>query len=254
MQDVQSPRPIINDTYAKDLMGDEGLAYWEAFKKHKNPNGANTARCYLIDTWIKEQLTVNPHSTVILIGAGLDSRAFRLKGGQWTELDEPGVIEYKNIKLPAAQCANPLQRIAIDFEKESLPDKLKSFTGSQSVIFVVEGVLMYLSNKQKGELFTTLTSMFPKHVLMCDLMNARFFNRIGKRGIHEELVRSGASFQDMLDDPEEFITGFGYKTEKMESNVITASNFGLIDMPKLIVKFLMKKTFMGYSSYQFRLG
>jgi len=114
MMDSLSAKPLVNDTYAKLLMGQEGLLYWENFKKFKSPNGSNVARCYLIDSWIKKQLQINPETTIILIGAGLDSRAFRLPHGRWIELDEPGIIEYKEKlrrRLARIRCSESLSSL-----------------------------------------------------------------------------------------------------------------------------------------------
>lgn len=252
MTDAESPKPLVNDTYAKTLMGEEGLAYWEAFKNQTNPNGSNTARCFIIDSWIKEHLSNDRDTPVILIGAGLDSRAFRLKGGNWIELDEPGVIEYKNSKLPVADCPNSLQRISIDFEKEKLTDKLQPFITGKPPVIIVEGVLMYLTQEQRSDLFTTLIQLFKKHTLLCDLMSEEFFEKFGKKGIYIELKKSGALFKDMQKEPTQMLTTLGYKLIARKSNVITASDFGLISIPRFMVKIFLRKVLMGYSSYQFR--
>ena len=251
MMDAESMKPLVNDTYAKKLMGEDGLAYWEAFKNQINPNASNIARCYIIDSWIKEQLHTNPDTPVILIGAGLDSRAFRLPGGHWVELDEPGIIEYKNSKLPQSECSNPLQRISIDFENEKLADKLLPFVTGKPPIIVIEGVLMYLTHEQRQDLFNTLIRLFKKHTLLCDLMSEDFFQRFGKKGIHNELKKSGAIFKDLLKDPAQKIIDMGYRQVAMKSNPLTASEFGLLSIPRLIVKIFMKKKLMGYSSNQF---
>jgi len=252
MLDAMSPRPLVNDQYAKTLMGDDGLIYWEDFKHYSRPNGSNIARCFLIDGWIKKQLELNPQSNIILIGAGLDSRAYRLSGGNWVELDEPGIIEYKNEKLPTSQCKNSLQRIAIDFEHEPLAKKLQPFSHLTNVVFVIEGVLMYLTQEQRKALIFTLTALFPKHVLLCDLMNQRFFNRLTRNNLHVTLMKYGAQFKEMQENPELLLTDAGYRMEQKKSNVITASDFGLINLPVILVKLLMKNLLMGYSSYQFR--
>jgi len=254
MTDARSAKPLINDTYAERLMGEEGLLVWEPFKNHPNPNGSNIARCFIIDTWIKEQIELNPQTTVILIGAGLDSRAYRIDGGSWIELDEPGIIEYKEMLLPSRQCRNPLQRISIDFEKEKLDSHLAPFTHLGPVLFVVEGVLMYLSLEQRKELLDVLTRLFKTHILMCDLMNAEFFERLGRRGIYVELKKMNALFKDPMNNPQQLMLDAGYKLEEAKSNLVTASDHGLLTIPRFLVKWLMKKFFMGYSTYRFRFG
>src|SRR6185436_9292312 len=89
LQDAESPHPVIGDQYAKRLLGEEGMRYWQEFKKFDKPNASNIARHYIIDNHLKQSLHHHPDSTVILVGAGLDSRAYRLTGGHWIEIDEP---------------------------------------------------------------------------------------------------------------------------------------------------------------------
>ena len=120
MQDAEAARPVCNDVYAKLFMNEDGLRILEKFKDEVNPNTSNVARHRLIDDLLREELLAHPELRVVLIGAGFDSRAYRLKGGTWIELDEPQVIAYKNERLPASQAQNPLQRIAIDFSTDSL--------------------------------------------------------------------------------------------------------------------------------------
>ncbi len=45
------------------------------------PIGAHQVRCHLIDRIVVEKITRNPDLLVVLVGAGFDSRAFRLAGG-----------------------------------------------------------------------------------------------------------------------------------------------------------------------------
>ena len=113
---------------------------------------------------------------------------------------------------------------------------------------------MYLGPEQKSALFTTLTSLFKNHTLLCDLMNLRFFNALGKKGLHKEIVKTGANFRDLEEDPSQSILKYGYHIQEFKSNVITASDFGLIPIPKFIVKYFMKRLLMGYASYKFTFG
>src|SRR5690349_375784 len=96
MQDAERQNPVCGDTYAKVFMNDEGLQIFEAFKDETSPNASSVARHRIIDDFLRQELLIHPDLCIILIGAGFDSRAFRLKGGTWIELDEPQVIEYKN--------------------------------------------------------------------------------------------------------------------------------------------------------------
>ncbi len=250
MQDAESAHPLIGDTYAKSLLGKEGEAYWQEFRQFKRPNAGNTVRHYLIDSFIKKELIDHPDATIILIGAGLDSRAYRINGGNWIEIDEPGIIEYKNNLLPANECSNPLNRIAIDFEKEKLIDKLQVYSNRQHVIFVIEGVLMYLTNEQRNDLLKTLTSLFRKHRVFCDLMNKKFFEKFSQP-IHKKLAEHGAVFKDIAEEPANLFSQYGYLKKEQISIPQAIHDVGLMHIPWIIRKFVFGKLAAGYSVYHF---
>src|SRR6476660_2524946 len=128
MEDAASARPVCNDSYARIFMNDEGLAILEQFKNETRPNASNVARHRIIDDLLQQEILHQPDLLVIILGAGFDSRAYRLQGASWVELDEPQVISYKNERLPAANAHNHLQRIPIDFAIESVDDKLGNFS------------------------------------------------------------------------------------------------------------------------------
>ena len=249
MQDAESIHPVIGDNYARRLMGDEGLQYWQEFKEFKMPNASNTARHHIIDNYLKELLSAHQGSTVILIGAGLDSRAYRFKGATWIEIDEPAVIEYKNGKLPVSECLNPLERISINFETEKLSDKLTPYGNREHVIIIIEGVLMYLSMAQREALLSAITTVFPRHIVFCDIMSKSFFNKLGNP-IHEKFKAHGTSFRDMMDDPAALFLKYNYRQVAKVSTIKKAVELGLAKLPKIVL-FLMGKLLNGYSIYEF---
>jgi len=250
MQDAESAHPLIGDKYAKTLLGKEGAAYWEEFRQFTIPNAGNTARHYLIDSWVKKELTDHPDATIILIGAGLDSRAYRFNGGRWIEIDEPAIISYKNNILPLSECNNELQRIPIEFEKENLADKLQLYTNRSFVIFIIEGVLMYLSNEQKNQLLSVVTKFFPKHILFCDLMSRRFFEKFGNK-IHKKLSEHGATFSDLANEPDRLFLEYGYIKKSQVAIPQAIADLGLLRIPWLIRKLFFGKLISGYSVYHF---
>ena len=210
MQDAERDKPVCGDTYAKVFMNEQGLQILETFKDETRPNMSNVARHRLIDDLLREELVANPNLTVVIIGAGFDTRAFRLQGGTWIELDEPQVITYKNERLPAANSENELQRISIDFATESLEQKLAGYAGRSPVTVVIEGVLMYLEEAAIGNLLETLHHLFPRHRLICDLMTKEFLEKNAST-IQEKLTGMGATFKFTIDNPEELFLKTGYR-------------------------------------------
>ena len=210
MQDAEREQPVCGDTYAKVFMNEQGLEILEAFKDETRPNTSNVARHRIIDDLLRQELLANRDLTVVIIGAGFDTRAFRLKGGTWIELDEPQVITYKEERLPASSSDNELQRIAIDFATDSLEQKLDSLSGRSPVTIVIEGVLMYLEKATVDALLQTLRRLFPQHKLICDLMTTDFLDK-NAGTIHEKLTGMGATFKFTMDNPEELFVKNGYR-------------------------------------------
>lgn len=191
--DARRAQPICGDQYAERFMDEAAWAIFEPFRQFTGPLISNASRARIIDDLLRERLSANPNTRVVLIGAGFDSRAFRLTGGRWLEVDEPQVFAWKEPRLPAADSPNALTRLPVDFTTERLADRLKPFADPGPVVVVVEGVLMYLDEPRIRELLQTIRAIFPRGEILCDVMTVAFFNRFSG-GIHEKIQDLGASF------------------------------------------------------------
>jgi methyltransferase (TIGR00027 family) len=249
MEDAASATPVCNDIYAKMFMNQEGMAILEAFKDETKPNASNVARHRVIDDLLQQEILNQPDLLIIIIGAGFDSRAFRLQGGSWVELDEPQVIAYKNERLPSANAHNHLQRISIDFATESVEDKLASFS-NRSPVIVIEGVFMYLERDAIDHLLKTLARLFPKHKLICDLMNRQFFENFGKT-LHVKITGMGAEFKFTEESPENVFLKSGYELNDKICIIEKSVVFQMPEMPETVLEGLRSSLPTGYSIYVF---
>lgn len=250
MQDAERRNPICGDVYARAFMNEDGLRILEAFKDETSPNASNVVRHRIIDDFLRQELLADPGLCVVIIGAGFDSRAFRLKGGTWVELDEPQVIEYKNERLPASNSQNELHRIPIDFSTDSLEEKLSPFTGRSPVVVVIEGVFMYLEERMIEQLLQTLRGLFPRHKLICDLMSRKFFEKYS-RSMHKKIADIGTTFKFTVDNPEEVFLRNGYSRIGRISIVETSVRLESIKIPKILLKTLLRTLASGYAIYLF---
>ncbi|HEY0428472.1 MAG TPA: SAM-dependent methyltransferase [Pyrinomonadaceae bacterium] len=253
MQDAASVSPVCGDIYAKDFMNEEGLRVFEDFKNEANPNASNVARHRIIDDFLRRELLANPDLTIVLIGAGFDSRAFRLKGGAWLEFDEPQVIGYKNERLPAEGCENELQRIAIDFSTESLKEKLSPFSNRSPIVFVVEGVFGYLDEDEIRRMLETLHRLFPRHKLVGDLTSKAFIEKY-RGAVHDKIASMGATFKFAADRPEKIFLENGYNLTEKISIVESAIDYGSIKLPKILLKTMFRTLASGYAVYLFEIS
>lgn len=249
--DAATPKPILGDTFAQAFMNDAAKAVWEEFTAFPKPNASNAARHAMIDDHLRGALAADPQATIVIIGAGFDTRAFRLRGGHWFELDEPEILNYKESRLPAAAAPNPLRRIAIEFARESLADKLATITAPSSVHLIVEGVLMYLTRDQRVSLLRTVTDRFPHHTVYCDLMRKRFFETYS-RDVHLKIAGMGTTFTDMEEEPERLFTDNGYTMVDIASATLYAAERGKFGIPAFAIRYFMRGLRDGYAIAVFR--
>ncbi len=108
------------------------------------------------------------------LGAGYDSRAYRLKlpsGLKIFEVDQPEVQEIKRSKLPdEIPNAENITYVSIDFNHQSLKKQLLNagFDKSKSTIFTLEGVSQYITREALNSTLSELALLTPNS-------NATFF-------------------------------------------------------------------------------
>jgi O-methyltransferase involved in polyketide biosynthesis len=204
----------------------------------------------MIDDLLEEQLARRPDTGVVIIGAGFDTRAFRLPGGRWIELDEPALMELKEAQLPAHEAPNPLTRIPIRFELESLAATLAPYRSLSAPIVVLEGVLPYLTASQVEHLFATIRSAFVDPTVICDL-TTRTFARIYARKIGKRFRELGAHYGRLEREPLELIPAAGYRLKTQESIVARAVAFGMLSIPGWLLATVLRSLRDGYTIASF---
>lgn len=224
MEDARSGRSLCGDTYAGLFMDGEGMRILESFKDERKPKASAVARHRIIDDLLRKELSASNDLLTVVIGAGFDSRAYRLGGGVWVELDEPQVFAFKDSRLPVSDCPNKLHRIPIDFATESVVEKLSRFSEYYPVVVVIEGVLPYLDEEKIRGLLGSLRLVFPRHKLICDVMTRRFLDKYGKT-LRKQIARLGVHIGEMVEDPDKIIRLDGYRLVERVSIVETQLKF-----------------------------
>jgi methyltransferase (TIGR00027 family) len=250
MRDAESPRPICADGYAKRFMDQRGLEIFRQFGGESSANISNVSRHRYIDDFLRAALAADPQLQVVVLGCGFDSRAFRLRGGTWLELDEPQLIAYKNDTLPASQAPNPLRRIPIDFASESLEQKLQPFAGTAPTVFVIEGVAMYLPIESLRTTLQTLGNLFPGNRVIADLMTAHFINRYGAN-IKRTIAALGAQMIPP-DTPALPFQQAGYRELSQASVVGMSFRYRSLGALGVLLRPLLPALFSGYTLRLFR--
>lgn len=250
-EDARSRGPICADTYAEDFMTEEGRSIWRRFAGSPRGSAINVARARMVQDEISRNIKQNKDLQIVNIGAGFDSRAYRLAGGRWFEFDELAIIEHKNDRLPARLCPNPLQRIAVDFEADGLAVALRQCDAQAETVVVIEGVFQYLDKAQIRGLLDTLSERFPRHTLICDLMTKTFFDRyIGKK--HDQIRALGSEFKFFEARPEQLFLNHGYTQQREPQSIVgRARDFKAIFVPAVLFHTALASLRDGYRIHSF---
>lgn len=165
---------------------------------------------------------------VVLLAAGLDTRAYRLPwppGAHVYELDLPEVLTFKAEVLAdqdaAARCS--LTVLPVDL-RESWPDALTEagFDPTVRTAWLIEGLLVYLTAEEAALLLTRVgTLSAPGSRLSFERNNAATVMAEGDRSGIEDYA---ALWKGGLDqDAAEWLTDHGWRTETHELTDVAAS-------------------------------
>jgi methyltransferase (TIGR00027 family) len=244
--DAASPAPILDDQFAARFMTPEAWAIFEPFRPLAEPNASNVVRHRIIDDLLRTTIQSRADADVVIIGAGFDTRAFRLPGGRWVELDEPAVIALKDVELPARSAPNPLTRVAIEFAREPLEAALAPFRHLSSPTVVLEGVLPYLSADELRALLHAIRTTFTSPTLICDLRTPGFDRKYaGKIG---KLLRDlGAPYGRLGGDEVDLIESAGFRLTQRHSVIGRGVELGVLRIPRWLLATLFRTLRDGYT-------
>ena len=152
---IESSRPdaLFHDPLAADLAGERGMRI-----ARSRPEGAwvLAIRTGLIDGYLRSAIS-SGIDTVINLGAGLDTRPYRMdlpSSLRWIEVDYPSLIEGKEARLSAEVPACSVERVGLDLAdlgaRRELFDRILT-SGARSMV-LTEGVLGDLSVEEAGSL------------------------------------------------------------------------------------------------------
>jgi methyltransferase (TIGR00027 family) len=102
---------------------------------------------------------------VVLVAAGLDSRAFRLglpEDATVFELDQAAVLDFKQAVLDQHGVVPTCDRVPVPVDlRVGWPPSLLAagFDGTLPTLWITEGLLMYLSSSDAGQLLARITAL-----------------------------------------------------------------------------------------------
>jgi len=198
------------------------------------------ARTKYIDS-IFQNAVKNGVEQVVIFGAGFDSRAIRLTDQNTNikvyEIDTNFTLNAKTKQFGKRGLVKPENNIymPIDFDKEKIKLKLddSSFNISKKTLFILEGLIMYLSEKAIDDTFKLINDYsLPGSLLVFDYIYASVLRQelkyFGEKSIYERVKKDGESWTFGIEEGEieKFLNYYNFNLiEHLDSNTIEDKYF-----------------------------
>ena len=210
---------VFHDPLGSMLAEERGRRIARSFSRQAMLAWGVVARTSAIDRLIAD-VVQSGVDTVVNLGAGLDTRPYRMELPpqiRWVEIDFPDIVELKNAKLAAFTPACRLERVGMDLLDRSARSEFfaRYAAGSNHVLVIAEGVVAYFCNDDVEMLAKDLFAMPSIEYWILDFDNAG--KRPQPRGWAQRL--EAAPFRFQVTDWFEFFKTFGWRPNRIITNL-----------------------------------
>jgi methyltransferase (TIGR00027 family) len=206
---------LFDDPWADALAGPEGRSWLD----QRSPDSVVpiVLRTRYFDDWLGLISERDAIRQVVLMAAGLDTRAIRLKWPDHVdlfELDQPAVLRRKDKILAAAGARPRCSRRAVeaDLAGEWTDALLEAgFDRSRPSGWLLEGFLFYLPGKNITRLLDAVTDLAaPGSQMGFDIINGPMLTSPWTRSWVDMQADAGAPWIGTMDDPVRFLAERGW--------------------------------------------
>jgi methyltransferase (TIGR00027 family) len=204
-QETARPDRLFDDPWAHELAGPEGLA-WLASRREESLLPMVIRTRYFDDRL--QEVAASGVRQVVLLGAGLDTRAYRLAWPPGTilfELDTPGVLSRKATIMEragaTARCARRTTNVDLAGAWTGAL-ATAGFDDARPAAFLLEGLLFYLPNDLVAGILRAIAAIAaPEGWLGFDIVNAATLSSPYTRPWIEMQAQAGAPWLGTMEDP-----------------------------------------------------
>jgi methyltransferase (TIGR00027 family) len=209
---------LFRDPLAGVLAADRGPAIADRMGNSDAMAWTVALRTFVIDAFILEAIAGGV-DTVLNLGAGLDTRPYRLElpeSLRWIEVDFPGVISYKTLRLSGEPPKCDLERIALDLANVEERERLFGAIAARAkkVLVLTEGVVPYLSNDDVASLAASLLEQRNFKYWITDYFS-KMVLASSRRSKMRRKLGPNAPFRFDPGDWEKFFAASGWKVKEM---------------------------------------
>ncbi|KAJ4967156.1 hypothetical protein NE237_019005 [Protea cynaroides] len=235
---------VIHDPLAEVLAGETYLrSLYEKITGDRLNNAREVSGVILAvrTLWFDSKLEASLNSfnggeaQVVLLGAGMDARAYRLnclKGSNVFEVDFPELLHTKATLLQAAigstneqlrMIAKSVTRVAADIRDDNWLEKLQQsgFIPERNTVWLLEGILYYLPHSHAMQVLKIIASncTLTHTVLLADFMNK------------SSTTISESTYLFYSDWPDHLLPSLGFSNVKLSQIGDPDANFNLMHDP-----------------------
>ncbi|MEH2080295.1 MAG: class I SAM-dependent methyltransferase [Nostoc sp.] len=167
--ETQREDGIIKDEKSSEIINQLNLDLKKFSQGFWSTQISCAVRTEILDQAVDEFLAKNPEAVVVNLGAGLCTRFSRLNNNviRWFELDLPQVKPVWEIVFEETERHKFLAYSVLDF---SWIKEIKPFVKSP-ILFIAEGLLMYLSEEEVKRLFREINQSFPQAEILFEALS-----------------------------------------------------------------------------------
>ena len=209
-----------HDRLARVLAGERGQQIMRINGGEKSGGWSLVVRTCVIDELILRSIETGV-DTVLNLGAGLDTRPYRLSlpsSLHWIEVDFPAILDYKEQKLKSERPVCSLESVKLDLTDVASINALFAWvnTAAKRVLVISEGLIVYLSSEQVASLAVALHAQTNFHRWILDLPSPLVVKWAQKKYI-KELTAANARQQFAPEAGADFFQLYSWKAVEFRS-------------------------------------
>ncbi|HEX5107481.1 MAG TPA: SAM-dependent methyltransferase [Vicinamibacterales bacterium] len=222
--ETESGTPLFSDPFARDLAGDDGFAMMEEVRaaigvaRFTGPDPYLSIRTRFFDDSLLAAVRDQDLRQVVLLAAGMDTRAFRLPWPDSVvlfEVDRPEVFTHKEAILERMgarpRCDRRIVRADVAADWTS-PLIAAGFDPSRPAAVLVEGLLFYLDEAIALRLLQTLEGITRDGSwIALDAVNPEMLASPYFSGYMAKLKELGCPWKFAISNPEQLLAGHGWQ-------------------------------------------
>lgn len=177
--ETEKEKPAIRDEKAVEIV--KQLDYDFSLAKKDAAMGSGViARTIVLDKLVGNYLNEHSNAVVVNIACGMDTRCYRNEGHykRWYNLDLPETMEVRQRFLKEDGVISQIAASAMDAAWATQIEQT-----DEPVLIIIEGLTMYLSEKDVKTIFRIISERFPQATVLVEIMSPKMAKHFKEKSI-----------------------------------------------------------------------